>query len=113
MAMGILELAQTYGLSWAELAGFGTFAAASVALLVGAATVSQKSAADKRDQWWKRTQWALDMSSDADNDAAQSVGLATLQALLEEEEATPADAALLRRAMSSLLELRDRAALEE
>lgn len=52
-----------------QVAGFGPLAtacAAAVALLVGWATIAQKRRSDRRDQWWKRAQWALDLATTAD-----------------------------------------------
>lgn len=49
----------------ASLGPLATACAAAVALLVGWATIVQKRHSDRRDQWWKRAQWALDHASTA------------------------------------------------
>lgn len=54
-----------------QVAGFGPLAttcAAAVALLVGWATIGQRRRSDRRDQWWKRAQWALDHATTPDSD---------------------------------------------
>ena len=40
----------------AKLGPIATGLAAIVALIVGLVAITQKSRADRRDQWWKRTQ---------------------------------------------------------
>lgn len=50
----------------AQLGPIATGSAALVALAVGLATVVQRARVDRREQWWARTQWALDARTDAD-----------------------------------------------
>ena len=53
-------------------------AVAAVLVLLGAAiTVRQRYRADRKDQWWKRTQWALELMLDRDEDR-QLLGLQVL-----------------------------------
>jgi hypothetical protein len=50
---------------WEILAAFapvGTFAAAVVAAVVGLSTIRQRSYADRRAEFWRRTEWALEAS---------------------------------------------------
>lgn len=54
-----------------------TAAAAAVVLLGAAITVRQRYRADRKDQWWKRTQWALELMLDSDEDR-QVLGLQVL-----------------------------------
>ncbi|WP_427017894.1 hypothetical protein ACQCSX_04565 [Pseudarthrobacter sp. P1] len=74
-------------------------AAASVAALVagslGWATYSQRRTADRRDQWWKRAQWAIDASMDADDNERQVIGAAILVHLAESDLCMPDDRDLL------------------
>lgn len=66
----------------ALLGPIATALAALVALSVGIATVRQRRDADRRDQWWKRTQWALDLCLNSEEDDAQAaIGFAVLQVL--------------------------------
>ena len=45
-----------------QLGPVATGLVALVALVVGTLTVLQRSRADRRDQWWKRAQWAIDLT---------------------------------------------------
>lgn len=46
----------------AQLGPIATGVAATVALVVGVATVRQRDGADQREQWWKRAQWVFDQT---------------------------------------------------
>jgi hypothetical protein len=64
-----------------KLGPIATALAALVALIVGGITVWQRTNADRRDQWWKRTEWALGWAMGADsagNKVRVDVGLAAL-----------------------------------
>lgn len=78
----------------AQLGPLATGVAALVALVVGIVTIAQKNRADRRDQWWKRTQWALDAALDDDENRA-AVGLAALTYLGESRLAKKDESALL------------------
>lgn len=59
-----------------------TGVAALVALAVGLVTVRQRREADRRDQWWKRAQWALDLvMSPSESESQAAVGFAVLERL--------------------------------
>jgi len=81
---GMLLLAETAPPSLldqlAQLGPVATGAAALVALIVGIGTLIQRGRADRREAWWKRAQWALDLAMDPDP-ARQAVGLRALQYL--------------------------------
>ncbi len=63
---------------------WGQLAVAGLVLLGSLAAVYQKLKADNRDQWWKRTQWALDkVLTPAEEQASKVVGYAVLMALIE------------------------------
>ena len=89
-----------------ELAPIATLVVACVALYVGVRTVRQRDLADRRDQWWKRYVWAMELTL-ADELADKDLGLDVLELLgssrlagREEIEILDAGltAALLRRA---------------
>ncbi len=61
----------------AQLGPAATALAATVAFAVGLGTLMQRSRADRRDQWWKRAQWALDLAL-AEETSRRRVGLAVL-----------------------------------
>ena len=52
-----------------------TLTAALLVLLSAGLTVRQRSRADAKDQWWKRTQWAIDLALDPVDPLRQEVGL--------------------------------------
>lgn len=88
-----------------ELAPVATLVVATVALFVGLRTIRQRDLADRRDQWWKRFTWAMELTLAADL-ADRDLGLDVLEQLgrsrlagLEELEVLDAGltAALLRR----------------
>ena len=59
-----------------------TGVSALVALTVGLVTVRQRREADRRDQWWKRAQWALDrVMSPSQSQSQAAVGFAVLERL--------------------------------
>lgn len=76
--------------------------AATVALIVGVATVRQRTKADRRDQWWKRAQWALDLALCGNNSAV--IGLSVLEHLAESDLAGPDEAEMLEAAWRLLLD---------
>ncbi|HEV7168907.1 MAG: hypothetical protein ACHQ7M_21285 [Chloroflexota bacterium] len=97
----------------AALSPLAILLAAVVAAIVGLLTLRQKSAADaralaqrteadNRSEWWRRTQWALDkaMSPDADSKA---LGLATLSVLARSELARAEELQLLDIAWKSVM----------
>lgn len=89
-----------------ELAPIATLVVATVALYIGLRTIRQRDLADRRDQWWKRFVWAMELTL-ADDLADKDLGLDVLELLgrsglagREEIEILDAGltAALLRRA---------------
>lgn len=83
---------------WVILAGLGPLAvliAALLAFYINWRTLKQRTAADKtaleqkteadsRAEWWRRTQWALDRALDPD-EGTKALGLATLEVLARSE----------------------------
>lgn len=83
----------------ALLGPVATGVVALVALVVGVVTIVQRAQADRRDQWWKRAQWALDLSLEDDAPRA-AVGLAVLVYLADSGLAGREEARLLRAVRS-------------
>ena len=81
----------------AQLGPVATGIAATVALVVGIATIIQRARADGRSEWWRRTQWALDLTLH-DDPARQEVGLRALQHLAESNLAGREEARMLEAA---------------
>jgi hypothetical protein len=79
---------------------------AAVAVGVAIGTVWQKHKTDKREAWWKRVQWAMEAASTpgVEYELRRSMGLAMLNALLDERAATPEDQALILAVADNVLE---------
>ncbi|MFD2362579.1 MULTISPECIES: hypothetical protein [unclassified Arthrobacter] len=83
---------------WVILAGLGPLAVLIAALLAfyinwrtlkqrttaDRTALEQKTEADSRAEWWRRTQWALDRALDGD-EGTKALGLATLEVLARSE----------------------------
>lgn len=74
-----------------------TGAAALVALAVGIATIRQRDRADRREQWWRRAEWALGLTLSGDAEAIRR-GYAVLDHLVRSDLATADEQGLLRAA---------------
>jgi hypothetical protein len=77
------------------LGPLATGAAALVALAVGIATVRQRDRADRREQWWRRAEWALGLALSANSGHALR-GYAVLHHLAGSDLATRDERRLLR-----------------
>ena len=72
---------------WDILAAFapvGTFAAAVVAAFVGLNTIRQRSYSDRRAEFWRRTEWALEASVSPDPQL-QAMGTMVLASLAKSD----------------------------
>jgi hypothetical protein len=78
-------------LAAAALAPLATFGVVLVAYL----TYRQRSRADRRDQWWKRAQWAIDSALDDADPHRRLAGLKVLVQLIGSDLATAEDAELM------------------
>lgn len=77
---------------------------ALVALAGVLLTLAQKWRNDRRDAWWKRTQWALDKLMDANGDEeARAIALTALQYLQKTPLATDSDRELLDDVATQIL----------
>jgi hypothetical protein len=73
---------------------FAPLLAAIIAAWIAWRTLAQRREADRRDQWWKRTQWAIDLAMDRDFSRAV-VGLVALKHLAASDLCTDEDYELL------------------
>lgn len=89
--------------AWQIWAAFAPLIAAVVAGLIAAAALWQKRRADNRAEWWRRAQWGLDASFDADPDR-QSMGLAVLEVLAASKLATSEELRIVEEAWQEPLE---------
>lgn len=78
----------------AAFAPLSTLAAAVIAGWIAWRTLAQRREADRRDQWWQRTQWAIDLAMDR-NFSRSIVGLVTLKHLAESDLCTSEDYEML------------------
>jgi hypothetical protein len=75
-------------------AAFAPLLAAVIAAWIAWRTLAQRRHADRRDQWWKRTQWAIDLAMDRDFSRAV-VGLVALKHLAASDLCTDEDYEML------------------
>jgi hypothetical protein len=71
-----------------------TLVAAAIAGWIAWRTLAQRREADRRDQWWQRTQWAIDLAMDRDFSRAV-VGLIALKHLAGSDLCTADDYEML------------------
>lgn len=96
----------------ATLTPEATGLAAIVALTIGWFTILQKTQTDRRDQWWKRAQWALELALDpaAEKESKEAAGirrrfaLQVLQDLAASPLASTDDARLVGEVDGKLVE---------
>lgn len=71
------------GTNWLAvlLPPFAVLAAALTAFLLGRKTLDQKSEADARSEWWRRTQWALEATASDTDEKLYAYGTEMLQVL--------------------------------
>ncbi|MCY1676684.1 hypothetical protein OVA06_18600 [Pseudarthrobacter sp. SL88] len=89
--MEILQGIWAVVLGAASLAPLATFGVVLVAYLA----YRQRDRADRRDQWWKRAQWAIDAALDGRDPQRRLAGLKVLVQLIGSDLATPEDADLM------------------
>jgi hypothetical protein len=78
----------------AAFAPLSTLVAAIIAGWIAWRTLAQRREADRRDQWWQRTQWAIDLAMDP-NFSRAVVGLITLKHLAASDLCTDEDYQML------------------
>lgn len=88
---------------WFWLQPTVTAVAALVVLTGAVVTVLQRRRADRKEQWWKRTQWALDPVR-SDDDYSQVLGANVLAQQARSRDADREDARLLREAVEPLVD---------
>lgn len=86
----------------ADLTPLATLVVASVALFVGLRTIRQRDRADRRDQWWKRAQWVIDLTLSEDSHR-RDLGYNAMLLLFDSSLAGPEELELLEVALSAEL----------
>jgi hypothetical protein len=74
-----------------------------VALIIGLSTVVQRWRAERGTQWWNRTQWALDVSLNADDQAKLELGLDVLDYIAGSKITTAEQAQFIRIAAERIV----------
>jgi hypothetical protein len=74
-----------------------------VALIIGLSTVVQRRRAERETQWWNRTQWALDISLNADDQAKLELGLDVLDYIAGSKITTAEQAQFIRIAAERIV----------
>lgn len=82
-------------MSAAEWAPLATGLVAAVALIVGVLTVRQKSIADRRSEWWKRVEWAVEQTL-SESEQRRIVGVEVLTQLVDSDQPTKDEVRLIR-----------------
>jgi hypothetical protein len=85
---------------WGALA---TALGAAIAFLVGIITVGQRSKADRRAEWWRRAQWAIDHAT-SDREEVVEAGLISMTHLIDSALATDEDIRLVRELARNIAE---------
>jgi hypothetical protein len=82
---------------WSGLLGAAALAPLATLGVVWVAYLAyrQRSWADRRDQWWKRAQWAIDSALDGGDPHRRLAGLKVLVQLIGSDLATAEDADLM------------------
>lgn len=62
----------------------------------------ERTAAERRAEWWRRTQWAIYKTAATDNDPARAIGWAALQQLVISELISSDDRNLLTAVATEL-----------
>ncbi|UZX05130.1 hypothetical protein F8G81_22945 [Arthrobacter sp. CDRTa11] len=89
--MKILDVIWNAVLGVSAIAPLATFGVVLVAYL----TYRQKAHADRRDQWWKRAQWAIDSALNDADPQRRLAGMRVLVQLVGSDLATAEDADLM------------------
>jgi hypothetical protein len=87
----------TSEVAWVDALSRSAPVLAAIVVLVGVLlTIRQKERTDRKEQWWKRVQWAADAVASAD-ELRRCVGMSALTALIvAAERIETADAGLLQ-----------------
>lgn len=77
-----------------------------VALVIGTGTVVQRWRADRGTHWWNRTQWALDLSLNSDDEEKARLGIEVLTYILRSKLSTREQADFIEIAADRVLSQR-------
>jgi hypothetical protein len=104
----LARLTVTAGNSWSvNAASWVTATGVIVALIIGTGTVVQRRYSDRAAHWSSRTQWALDLSLESDDDAKVEVGAEVLTYILGSRITSREQGRFIRIAASRILDQRE------
>lgn len=86
---------------------FAPYSTALVALVAGViawVNYRHRRIADNRAEWWRRTQYAIDLTCTDDDKIGRNTGMRLLTHLLKDRSATQADAELLEDTVDALVD---------
>ncbi|BAU96770.1 hypothetical protein N24_2508 [Corynebacterium suranareeae] len=90
---------------WASpFAPFSTAFVAALAGIIAWRNYKHRRISDNRAEWWRRTQYAIDLITSDDDRIGRSTGLALLSHLIEDSEPTTRDLELIREVTRKLME---------
>lgn len=93
--------------NWATvIAATIAFLAAAAGVIATTMGVLQKWHSDRRDQWWKRVQWALEKSDETKDPILAAASLKLMEALQTHQLAHADDKAMLVNAQAAMLQAR-------
>jgi hypothetical protein len=109
IALGLEVISMTLNQALQVISSLGPIAtatAAIVALVVGTITIHQRTWADRREHWWKRAQWSLELVMSNDP-LEQRVGVNALNYLSKSELTKQDEALMLSAAIDAFMEEKD------
>ncbi|MGW4944152.1 hypothetical protein ACWEOZ_21490 [Actinoplanes sp. NPDC004185] len=86
------------------ISGLVPVVAATLVLLGVLLTIRQKNRTDRKEQWWKRVQWAADAVASSD-DRRRCLGMSMLIALIDSSPVVERDDARLLQAIIDQVDL--------
>lgn len=87
----------------APLAPFSTAFVAIIAGIIAWETYKHRRIADNRAEWWRRTQYAIDLVTADDDRIGRNTGLALLALLAKDPDPTDRDLKLIKEITSNLI----------
>ncbi|WP_406245406.1 hypothetical protein ACI7YT_10100 [Microbacterium sp. M] len=84
-------------------APYSTAVVAAIAGLIAWRSHSHRRLSDNRAEWWRRTQYTLDLLMSSDDPLKRNTGMSLLGHIIADPTATQADAALLKDTVNALV----------
>lgn len=101
--LGLLPMLVTWAEVAQPLAPFITLAVGTVAGLIAWRSHLHRRMADSRAEFWRRTQYALDLIVSAEDSGRRNIGMSLVRSLQDNASTVPEDLNLLRAAVSTAM----------